>query len=173
MFIARKFVLRPPIVSGADGKQWLKRSLAGLKIVGDSTRSSGVEEPWQRRPFNSQLEFISVASDEPDEVAYSLCHLVYATRHPSRGIESATSVRKRRYSFRWQSPGSRSGADRSILVYHSAQGPSRTGDEALSAEQSRQAVARAFDVVGGALHLNQRPNIEISEEPTGEGRPDC
>ena len=48
-----------PIVSGADGKQWLKRSLAGLKIVGDSTRSSGVEEPWQRRPFNSQLEFIS------------------------------------------------------------------------------------------------------------------
>ena len=69
------------------------------------------------------------------------------------------------------------GADRSdILVYHSAQGPSRTGDEALSAEQSRQAVARAFSTWSAARCTStKRPNIEISVEPglfSGEGSGD-
>lgn len=48
-----------PVLVGADGRQWLQRSLVGLKIVGDSGALNEVEEPWQRRPFNSQLKFVS------------------------------------------------------------------------------------------------------------------
>ena len=47
-----------PVVPGEDGKEWLQRSLVGLRIVGNGP-SSQVEEPWQTAPLSRQLSFIS------------------------------------------------------------------------------------------------------------------
>ena len=58
-------------------------------------------------------------------------------------------------------------ADRpEILMYHSAEGPTRTGNEQISPELSRDAFASAFATWADARCTStKRPNIQVSVEP--------